>query len=135
MKKKIRRFWFYIRYRLFYDIKYGEGKWGRFYCTIANKYNPLKPGFWRRNKPPKIDMPDGYKKIVPLAYHTGDGWWLHWGALYDGDDSNIWDDMYPEPLCDVTDINDKNDYTIEEWPFFLPCASSADLAKAGFYEV
>lgn len=133
--EKLRRLWFQIRYRLFFDIRYGEGKWGVFYCKIASRWNPLKPGFWKRNQPPQVELPAEYKKIVPMAYHTGDGWWLHWGALYDGDDSNVWDMMYPEPLCDVTGMHSENDYTIEEWPYFLPCASSGDLKKAGFYNV
>lgn len=133
--KRAKRFWYWIRYRLIFDIRYGEGYWGVFYCKIASRFNPMRPFYWKRNQPPAVDLPDGYIEIVPLAHHTGDGWWLHWGTLYDGDDSDIYDRLFPEPLCDVTDISDRNDYTIEEWPFILPCASSDDLKKAGFYEV
>lgn len=135
MSNKIKQTWFKIRYRFFFDIRYGDGKWGQFYAAIGRRINPLRLGFWRRNQPPKVQLPAEYKKIVPMAYDTGDGWWLHWGALYDGDDSNVWDTMYPEPLFDVTSVSDRNDYTIEEWPFFIPWASSENLKKAGFYIV
>lgn len=132
---QMKRKWSYIKYRLFNDMRYGEGKWGQFYATIAKRFNPLKPLYWRRMRPPQVELPKEYKKIVPLAYNTGDGWWLHWGALYDGDDSNVWDEMYPESLYDVTAISDRNDYTIEEWPFFIPYATTENLKRAGFYHV
>jgi len=133
--KKLRRFYFYIKYRLVFDIRYGEGKWGIIYEKIGNRFNPIKPGFWRRNKPPKIDLPKEYKKIVPIAYYTGEGWDLHWGALYDGNDSNVWDEMYPEPLCDITGFENHTDYSIYEWPFLIPYATGERLEKAGFYLV
>ena len=135
MKKKLKRFWFNIRYRLLFDIQHGEGKFGVFYAAIGRRFNPVKPWYWRNVKPPMVELSGDYNRIVPLAYHTGDGWWLHWGAIYDGDGKTFYDKIFPEPLCDVVGINNKNDYSIDEWPFFIPYATSEDLVKAGFYYV
>lgn len=132
--KRLKRIRYYLRWRLFSDIKYGDGIWGRIYAKIAKRYNPMKPRFWQRVKPPRVQLPEGYSKIVPLAYDTGDGWWLHWGALYDGKDKNAYDVMFPEPLCDVVEEHSKSDYTID-WPFILPYATHKDLVKIGFYYV
>lgn len=135
MSKKLKRIWVNIRYRLLSDIRYGDGIFGKVYESISKHYNPVKPWYWRKVKAPLVDLPTGYGKIVPLAYSTGDSWDLHWGALYEGEDRNIYDAIFPEPLCDLAGIDEKADYSIYEWPFFIPYASSKNLEKAGFYLV
>lgn len=132
MKKKLRRLWFYIRYRLLFDIRYGEGRFGEVYVAIGKHFNPIKPWFWQKTKPPQIDfeLADDQGKIVPCAYWTGDGWDLHWGVMCHDKVSGY---SFPEALSDEDpSLENFDDYQIYEWPFFLPYATSKDLEKAGF---
>lgn len=120
---RIKRLWFFLRYRIPSDIRHGEGVFAEPYTRIARICNPAKPWFWRRNKPPAVELADEYIKVVATAYWTGEGWELSWSALHK-DGSTDW-------LGDL--FNERDDeFIIFDWPFFLSRGSSKNLSRIGF---
>ena len=124
--KLVKRMLFNIRYRLWTDIKRGNGRVGAFYFALSKWVHPRKPFYWRRNTHPLVDLPSDYVDFIPLAHWTGEGWFLHWGAVDE--------DGFSESLDDALFVQGQRnlEYHIEEWPYYLPVASTSDLERVGF---